>query len=47
MSKVDNIKEDIKNKSLELWQKLNESELPYEDFEEVQDYIINLFLSIN
>lgn len=37
----------IKSKALELWQGLNESELPYEDFVEVQEYIFTLFSDIN
>lgn len=41
------MKEELKDKALELWQSLNESELSYEDFVEVQDYIISLFNDIN
>lgn len=37
----------LKSKASELLQELNESGLPYEDFVEVQEYILNLFSSIN
>lgn len=44
---VEATKTAIKSKALELWQGLNESELPYEDFVEVQEYILTLFSDIN
>ena len=37
----------LKSQATELWQKLCEAELPYEDFVEVQEFIINLFHDIN
>jgi predicted regulator of Ras-like GTPase activity (Roadblock/LC7/MglB family) len=37
----------LKSKALSLYQELNESELPYEEFTRVQNYILNLFSDIN
>ena len=45
--KAETVKDTLKNKALELWQELNESELSYEDFIEVQEYILTLFSDIN
>ena len=44
---VEATKTAIKNKALELLQQLQESELPYDDFVEVQEHIITLFSDIN
>lgn len=44
---VEATKTAIKSKALELWQELNESELPYEDFVGVQEHILTLFSDIN
>lgn len=39
--------EKIKDKALELWHELNESEMDYEDFVDTVDFIIKLFSDIN
>lgn len=36
-------KENFKNGALFLWHSLQESELSYEDYQEIKEYIINLF----
>lgn len=41
------IKLAIKSRVLDLWQELNEAGLPYEDFVEIQEYILTLFSDIN
>lgn len=46
-TQVESEKTVLKSQAMELWQKLCESELPYEDFVEVQEFIINLFQDIN
>lgn len=46
-TRIQGNKDVIKSKATELWQQLNESELPYDDFVEVQQFIINLFYDIN
>lgn len=40
-------KESLKNDAIKLWTNLQQSELPYEDFMEVQCYILDLFNDIN
>ena len=46
-SQVEFTKDGLKAQALNLWQQLNEAELPYKDFVEVQEHIINLFSDIN
>lgn len=45
--KAEAVKDALKSKALELWQELNESELSYDDFVEVQEHILTLFSDIN
>lgn len=46
-TQVESQKTMLKSQATDLWQRLCESELPYEDFVEVQNFIINLFYDIN
>ena len=46
-TRIESMKTVLKSQATDLWQRLCESELPYEDFVEVQSFIINLFYDSN
>lgn len=46
-SVVESRKSDLKSKATDLWSELQQSGLPYEDFVEVQEFVITLFNDIN